>query len=70
MTENHEIHQTKERVRLTTTIKRGTDTRDQDKHKLNVRGETPEEAAENLAEALQELQDRDVFKRTRWLGNE
>jgi len=45
-------------------------TRDQEKHKLKARGETPEAAAENLSEALRELEDRDVFERARNLGND
>jgi len=52
-------------VRLQTKIKRGTATRDQDTHTVKTRGETPEEAAKNLSEVLEELKDKDVFDRVR-----
>ena len=62
---NHNLNESADKIRLKTQIKRGEGTRDQDTHDLKVRGETPEEAAENLSETLAELEDRDVFARAR-----
>lgn len=64
------INESHDKVRLETDITRGTGTRDQEKHKLKVRGETPTEAAENLDMALRALEERDVFKRAREVGEE
>jgi hypothetical protein len=66
----HNLNESADKIRLATDVTRGTGTRDQEKHKLKARGETPEEAAENLSEALRELEDRDVFKRARSLGDD
>jgi hypothetical protein len=63
------INESHDKIRLETDVTRGTGTRDQEKHKLKARGETPAEAAENLSEALAELEDRDVFDRARNLGD-
>jgi hypothetical protein len=65
----HNINESHDKIRLETDVTRGTGTRDQEKHKLKARGETPEEAAENLSEALAELEERDVFERARDLGD-
>jgi hypothetical protein len=65
---NKNLNESVDKIRLQTDISRGDGTRDQEKHKLKVRGETPEQAAEKLSEALEELEDRDVFKRARFLG--
>jgi len=62
------INESHDKIRLETDVTRGTGTRDQEKHKLKARGETPEQAAENLSRALAELEERDVFQRTRELG--
>ena len=66
----HNVNESHDKIRLETDVTRGSGTRDQEKHKLKARGETPEEAAENLSEALAELEDRDVFKRAREVGND
>jgi len=66
---NHNLNESADKIRVETDITRGAGTRDQEKHKLKARGETPEEAAENLSETLRELEERDVFKRTRALGD-
>lgn len=66
---NHNLNESKDKIRLSTDITRGNGTRDQEKHKLKARGETPEEAAENLSRALAELEERDVFSRAREIGN-
>ena len=67
---NHNVNESHDKVRLETDVTRGTGTRDQEKHKLKVRGETPAEAAENLSDALAELEDRDVFARARQVGDD
>ena len=66
----HNVNESHDKIRLETDVTRGTGTRDQEKHKLKARGETPEEAAENLSEALAELEDRDVFERAREVGTD
>jgi len=68
--QRHNINESHDKIRLETDVTRGTGTRDQEKHKLKARGETPEEAAENLSEALRELENRDVFERARQLGDD
>jgi len=67
---NHNLNESADKIRLKTQIKRGSGTRDQDTHDIKVRGETPEDAAENLSEVLGELHERDVFARARAIGNE
>jgi len=64
----HNVNESHDKIRLETDVTRGTGTRDQEKHKLKARGETPEEAAANLSAALAELKKRDVFNRARDLG--
>jgi len=66
---NHNLNESADKLRLSIDVTRGTGTRDQEKHKLKARGETPEEAADNLSEALRELEDRDVFERARNVGD-
>lgn len=66
----HNVKESHDKIRLETDVTRGTGTRDQEKHKLKARGETPEEAAENLSEALAELEDRGVFERARSVGGD
>ena len=61
----HNVNESHDKIRLETDLTRGTGTRDQEKHKLKARGETPEDAAEALSDALAELEERDVFKRAR-----
>jgi len=66
---NYNLNESADKLRLSIDLTRGTGTRDQEKHKLKARGETPEEAAENLSDALAELEDRDVFERARNVGD-
>ena len=66
----HNVNESHDKIRLETDVTRGTGTRDQEKHKIKVRGETPEKAAHNLDMVIAELQDRDVFKRARELGDD
>ena len=65
----HNVNESHDKIRLETDVTRGEGTRDQEKHKLKARGETPEEAAEALSDALAELEERDVFTRARALGD-
>jgi len=67
---NHNLNESADKIRLKTQVKRGSGTRDQDTHDIKVRGETPEAAAENLSDALAELEARDVFNRAREVGND
>jgi len=62
---NHNLNESADKIRLKTQLKRGEGTRDQDTHDLKARGETPEEAAENLSDVISELEERDVFERAR-----
>lgn len=63
----HNVNETNDKIRIETKIKRGTATRDQDTHKIKVRGETPAKAANNLDSVIQLLESRDVFERVRQL---
>jgi len=66
----HNLNESADKIRLETDLTRGEGTREQEKHKLKVRGETPEAAAEALSDALSELEARDVFARARQVGND
>lgn len=66
----HTINESHDKIRLEIGLTRGTGTRDKEKHKLKVRGETPDEAAANLSDALEALEDRNVFDRAREVGND
>jgi len=66
----HNVSESNEKVRVTTTVKRGSGTRDQDTHKLKVRAETPAKAAEQLHILLRELENADVYDRVRDIQNE
>jgi hypothetical protein len=64
----HNVNESHDKIRLETDVTRGTGTRDQEKHKLKVRGETPEEAAEKLDKVVSELKERGVFAEAREIG--
>lgn len=66
----HNLNESADKIRLSTKLKRGSGTRDQDTHTLKARGETPEEAAEDLDEVLRELEERGFFERARAVENE
>jgi len=66
----HNVNESNEKVRVTTTVKRGTGTRDQDTHKLKVRAENPQEAAEQMHVLLRELENADVYDRVREIQND
>lgn len=48
MDERKQINESADKIVLTTKIKRGNDTRDQDEIKVKVKGDDPEKAAEKL----------------------
>jgi len=66
----HNINESHDKIRAEINFTRGTGTRDQEKHKLKARGETPEETAEMLSETLAELEEKDVFTRARGVSND
>jgi hypothetical protein len=68
--ETHTVNESNEKIRVTTTLKRGTGTRDQDTHKLKVRAENPVEAAERMDYLISELQERGTFDRVREIQND
>ena len=70
-TETHKnLNESHDKVRLEADVTRGTGTRDQEKHKLKARGETAEDAAQMLSDALAELEERNVFERAREVGGD
>ena len=52
---NHTIRESSDKIRLTTKVKRGTGTRDQDEIKVDVRGEDAVETVEMLNDTLAAL---------------
>jgi len=55
MTDNdttHHVNESADKVTLTTKIKRGEGTRDEDRIKVKVKADDPEEAAEKLHETV------------------
>lgn len=68
--ERHNVNESHDKIRLETDVTRGTGTRDQEKHKLKVRGETPEKAAHRLDMVLAELERKNVFDRVREVGKD
>jgi hypothetical protein len=66
----HNINETADKVRVQVKIKRGSATRDQDTHNIKVRADTPEEAADDVADVVAALEERDVFDRVREIGND
>jgi len=62
---NHNLNESADKIRVNLSLKRGTDTRDQDSYDIKARGETAEEAAEAFAKTVAELEARDTFERVR-----
>jgi hypothetical protein len=69
-TVQHNLNESADKITLKTRLVRGTATRDQDKHDLKVRAETPEKAASDLDALVRELEEQDVFERMRAVENE
>jgi len=55
-----QINESADKIVLKTSVKRGNGTRDQDKIKIKVKGDDPEEAAETVAQAIQALKNEGV----------
>lgn len=52
---SHRVSESADKIRLDTKIKRGEGTRDQDTIKVQVKGDSPEDVADDLNETLEEL---------------
>lgn len=48
----HTVNESADKITLTTKIKRGTETRDQDEIKVKVKGDDPQEAVDKLHETV------------------
>jgi hypothetical protein len=68
--ETHTVNESNEKIRVTTTVKRGTGTRDQDTHKLKVRAEDPADAADKLETLIAEIEAHGTFDRVRDIQND
>ena len=61
MTEkNHTVNESADKIVLTTNVKRGEGTRDQDKLRVKVKGSQPDEVAHKLKMTLDALEANDV----------
>jgi len=69
-TNNHDVTESMDKIRIQTKIKRGTGTRDQDTHNVKVRGQIPHEVARRMEVTIFELQKRDVFETVREIQSE
>ena len=56
----HTVNESADKITLTTKVKRGTGTRDQDEIRLKVKGENPEDTAQKLAQTLDALETKGV----------
>jgi len=52
----HTVNESADKITLTTKVKRGNATRDQDEIRLKVKGENPEDTAAKLAQTLDALE--------------
>jgi len=52
----HTVSESADKIVLNTAVKRGSETRDQDKLKVKVKGDDPEETAQRLAQTLDALE--------------
>lgn len=57
-----QVRESKDKVRLTTKVKRGTGTRDQDEVKVSIRAAEPEEAVRALTQTLEGLEAADTVE--------
>lgn len=53
----HNVNESADKYRASTDVTRGTGTRDQEKIKLNARGDDPTEAVEGLGEMIEAARD-------------
>jgi len=67
MTDNttHHVNESADKLTLTTKVKRGGGTRDEDRIKLKVKGDDPDETAARLAETLAALEEHGVAETLR-----
>jgi len=56
----HTISESADKIRLDTQVKRGDGTRDEDRVKVQVKGNDPDETAERLAATLEALEEHGV----------
>ena len=56
----HTVNESADKIRLDTKIKRGSDVRDQDEVKVQIKGDDPEHAVEMLAKTLEALEHKGV----------
>ena len=61
----HHVNESADKITLTTKVKRGTDTRDQDTVKVKIKGDDPIETVGRLNEVLQEMRTVDTYDKTR-----
>jgi len=64
-TTTHHVNESADKVVLTTKVKRGTDTRDQDTVKVKVKADDPVDAVEKLNAVLQEMNTLSTFEQVR-----
>jgi len=66
MTEKkHTVSESADKITLKTSLKRGSDTRDQDKINVKVKGNDPDETAAQLAQTLDALEAEGVAQTLR-----
>jgi hypothetical protein len=67
MTDNttHHVNESADKITLKTKIKRGTGTRDEDKYDLKVKGDSPGDVAETMAELQQAMDENGLIDQTR-----
>ena len=63
--ESHHINESADKIVLTTKIKRGTGTRDQDEIKVKVKSDNPEEAAQKLHNTVLAIQGENTVNELR-----
>ena len=61
----HHVNESADKITLTTKVKRGTDTRDQDTVKVKIKGDDPIETVGRLNDVLQEMRTVDTYDKIR-----
>jgi len=61
----HTVSESADKIVLTTNVKRGTGTRDEDKIRVKVKGEKPQITAAKLADTLAALENHGVAEQLR-----
>ena len=65
MSTTHHVNESADKITLTTKVKRGEGTRDQDEVKVKVKGDDPDQAAGELKSTLDALADHGVCEQLR-----